>query len=161
MITVSNPAHTYIKKELDEHLPRKENELKDRGYVPHARLGIQDYNENYGGYRYLFFEDVRQEGDIMLDFTDYIILVHAEHAPLINGTHIDYRKEGIQKRLDFMNPNGKELGIVCGCGTDAQFDNCKFSNIEKPEPLDIEALLNTSAVEEDNNEDIVSESEGS
>lgn len=160
MITISNTAHGYIQRELEEHLPRKENEIEGRGNVPHARLGIQDYREEFGGYRYLFFEDVWQEGDISLDFTDYIILVHREHAELINGLYIDYRKEGLQKRLDFMNPNEKELGPTCGCGTSYEFNNVSFAGIQKPEPLDIESLLNNTTVEEDN-EDIVSESEGS
>lgn len=160
MITISNTAHGYIQRELEEHLPREENEIEGRGNVPHARLGIQDYREEFGGYRYLFFEDKWQDGDITLDFEDYIILVHREHAPLINGLYIDYRKEGLQKRLDFINPNGYELGPTCGCGTATQFDNVKHIGLQKPEPLDIESLLNNTTVEEDN-EDIVSESEGS
>lgn len=159
MITISEVAHAYILKELEEHLPRKENELDDRGNVPHVRLGVQEYNEEWGGYRYLFFEDVTQEGDLLLDFTDYIVLVHQEHAPVINGLYIDYRREGLQKRLDFINPNGYYLGPVCGCGTATQFDNVKHIGLENPPPLDMEALLNNTTVEED--EDIVSESEGS
>lgn len=158
MITISNTAHGYIQRELEEHLPRKENEIEGRGNVPHARLGIQDYREDFGGFRYLFFEDVWQDGDISLDFTDYIILVHQEHAQLVNGLHIDYREEGLQKRLDFMNPND-EFQTTCGCGTAHEFNNVKFAGIPKPEPLDIESLLNNTTVEEDN-EDIVSESEG-
>ena len=159
MITISEKAHSYIKKDLDEHLPRSTNEIVGRGNVPHARLGVQDYQENWGGYRYLFFEDTWQAGDITLDFTDYIILVHQEHAQLVNGLHIDYREEGLQKRLDFMNPND-EFQTTCGCGTAHEFNNVKFAGIPKPEPLDIESLLNNTTVEEDN-EDIVSESEGS
>jgi Fe-S cluster assembly iron-binding protein IscA len=158
MITISEKAHSYIKKDLDEHLPRSTNEIIGRGNVPHARLGVQDYQEKWGGYKYLFFEDTWQAGDITLDFTDYIILVHQEHAQLVNGLHIDYREEGLQKRLDFMNPND-EFQTTCGCGTAHEFDNVKFAGIEKKEPLDIESLLNNTTVEEDN-EDIVSESEG-
>ena len=57
-----------------------------------------------------------------------------------------------------MNPND-EFQTTCGCGTAHEFNNCEFAGFEKKEPLDIESLLNNTTVEEDN-EDIVSESEG-
>tara|TARA_R100000951_G_scaffold54725_1_gene45995 strand:- start:19 stop:507 length:489 start_codon:yes stop_codon:yes gene_type:complete len=162
MITISETAHEYIRKELAEHIPRSVNEIEGRGNIPHARLGTQDYNEEFGGYRYIFFEDVFQDGDISLDFTDYIILVHQDHIDSVNGTHIDYRTEGLQKRLDFMNPNLKEVGPTCGCGTSMEFDNVAWAGIPQPEPFNAESLLNTSAEETSGeDEDIVSESEGS
>lgn len=162
MITISETAHEYIRRELAEHLPRSVNEIEGRGIIPHARLGTQEYNEEFGGYRYIFFEDIFQDGDISLDFTDYVILVHIDHIDSVNGTHIDYRTEGLQKRLDFMNPNLKEVGPTCGCGTSIEFDNVAFAGIPQPEPFDADSLLNTSTVEEEVvDEDIISETKGS
>ena len=43
MITISETAHEYIRRELAEHLPRSVNEIEGRGIIPHARLGTQEF----------------------------------------------------------------------------------------------------------------------
>lgn len=154
MISISEPAHEQILKEIPNLPVYEENETVEKGNVPHIRLGLQPYTEEYGGARYLFFSDIPQDGDTSLNFDDYVILIHGEHADDLNGVHIDYRVEGLQKRFDFVNPNLKNIGVICGCGTDTAFDNSKHRNIPTPPPLNLVEDIN-------NNEDLVSKSEGS
>jgi len=44
---------------------------------------------------------------------DVILYVTAEALPYVNGTEIDYTKEGLNSTMKFNNPNAKD---ECGCG---------------------------------------------
>ena len=66
---------------------------------------------------------------------------------------IDFRKDGLQERFDFAAPCNTG---VCGCGVEHSFDNVKSLNIQEPEKINHEEYF--GKVED---EDIVSESEGS
>ena len=153
MISISEIAQEKIVEKLNEHLPRAENN-RDGVNVPCVRLGIipEDMREQYVGFRYLFCEDAAVEGDLKYDFPKFSVLIHREHIEEVNGMQIDWRVDGIHERFDFTNPS---VEGVCTCGIEHSFDNVKTLNIQKPEPIDFEALF--GKVED---EDIVSESEG-
>lgn len=155
MIKVSEIAAEKIIEKLSEHLPRKENDREDGTNLPTLRVGIipEDMIEQYVGFKYLFCEDGAVEGDMRYDFQGFSILVHRDHMEEVNGLQIDWRVDGLHERFDFTNPS---VEGVCTCGIVHSHDNVKMLNIEKPEPVDFEKIF--GKVE---NEDIVSESEGS
>ena len=153
MIAISDKAQEKIKEKLSEHLPREENNRDGRN-IPTVRLGIlpEDMRKDYAGFRYLFCEDGTVEGDTAYDFEGFTVLVHSSHLEEVNGMQIDWRVDGIHERFDFAAPCHDG---VCPCGIEHGFDNVKMLNIQKPEPINFEALF--GKVED---EDIVSESEG-
>lgn len=67
------------------------------------------------GFKYVIDEVGQgEEGDIAVLLDNGVTLfVDAKHLNGIQGTHIDYVKEGLNRNLVLKNPNVKD---ACGCG---------------------------------------------
>ncbi|MBB5016237.1 HesB/IscA family protein [Rehaibacterium terrae] len=57
--------------------------------------------------------DARREGDTAFEFEGVTILVDADSLPLVDGTRIDYVRQGLNHQFAFENPN---VAAACGCG---------------------------------------------
>ena len=54
-----------------------------------------------------------REGDTMFEFAGVKIYVDATSLPLVDGTEIDFAKQGLSETFTFRNPNA---AAECGCG---------------------------------------------
>ena len=54
-----------------------------------------------------------REGDTVFDFAGVKIYVDATSLPLVEGTEIDFAKQGLSETFTFRNPNA---AAECGCG---------------------------------------------
>lgn len=55
----------------------------------------------------------RQEGDTVFEQDGVRVLVDAQSLPLVDGTVIDFVKQGLGEQFVFRNPN---IAGECGCG---------------------------------------------
>ena len=61
----------------------------------------------------LEFVDELDEGEEVFEDKDVKIIVDAKSLVYIDGTELDYTKEGLNEGFKFSNPNQKD---ECGCG---------------------------------------------
>ena len=54
-----------------------------------------------------------REGDTVFEFAGVKIYVDATSLPLVDGTEIDFAKQGLSETFIFRNPNA---AAECGCG---------------------------------------------
>lgn len=76
------------------------------------RIGIRD--SGCSGYAYFLelSEEVNTD-DLEFSFEKFRILIDKKSFTFLNGTTIDYIKEGVNSNLTFINPN---VSAECGCG---------------------------------------------
>ena len=55
----------------------------------------------------------QREGDAVFEFEGVRIYVDADSLPLVDGTEIDYRQQGLNRAFAFANP---QATAECGCG---------------------------------------------
>lgn len=100
MITLTENASNHIKKFLEK-----------RGKGIGIRFGVK--TSGCSGYSYkLEYCDVIGIGDIEFESFGVKIVTDPKSLPFIDGTEIDYVKEGLQEGFKFTNPN---LKSECGC----------------------------------------------
>ena len=76
------------------------------------RIGIRD--SGCSGYAYfLEFSEITNSDDLEFNFEDFKVLIDEKSFTFLNGTTIDYIKEGVNSNLSFINPN---VSAQCGCG---------------------------------------------
>ncbi|HMN79987.1 MAG TPA: iron-sulfur cluster assembly accessory protein [Burkholderiaceae bacterium] len=81
-----------------------------------AGLGLRISVKTSGcsGYAYaLEFADAAQDGDLSFESEGVTLLVEARSLPLIDGTRLDWVREGLNEGFKFDNPN---VSATCGCG---------------------------------------------
>ena len=89
-----------------------------RGYLAQAsgaiglRFGVKKTGCSGWGYLADLARDER-EGDTVFEQDGVRILVDAESLPLVDGTEIDFLKQGLNEQFVFRNPN---VTAECGCG---------------------------------------------
>lgn len=106
MITLSDPA-----------LERVRNFLARRGTGVGLRLGLK--KTGCSGYAYTVnYADEINADDVVLDIEDVKVIVDKESFELIDGTEVDYVREGLNEAFKFRNP--KATG-ECGCGESFSF----------------------------------------
>ena len=54
-----------------------------------------------------------QEGDAVFESDDVKVVIDAKSLVYIDGTELDYTKEGLNEGFQFNNPN---VSAECGCG---------------------------------------------
>jgi len=59
------------------------------------------------------YADSVAEGDVVFDQAGVKVVVAADNLELIDGTEVDFIKDGLNEAFKFRNPNVKG---ECGCG---------------------------------------------
>ena len=85
-------------------------ELRENGVG--LRLGVT--KTGCSGYSYVInYADAVDSGDIVFDDRGVKIVVDPEALELIDGTEVDFVKNGLNEAFSFKNPN---ITGECGCG---------------------------------------------
>ncbi|UOF93511.1 MAG: iron-sulfur cluster assembly protein IscA [Bordetella sp.] len=86
--------------------------LKKRGHGLGIRLGV--YTAGCSGMAYkLEYVDKLKSDDQVFESFGIKIIVDSKSFIYLNGTQLDYAKEGLKEGFRFKNPNEK---ATCGCG---------------------------------------------
>ncbi|MBI5255177.1 MAG: iron-sulfur cluster assembly accessory protein [Burkholderiales bacterium] len=100
-ITVTPKAATQIRKALAK-----------RGGGVGLRVAVK--TSGCSGYAYaLEFADAPQEEDLSFECEGVQLLVDKRSLPLVDGTQLDWVREGLNEGFKFNNPNAS---ATCGCG---------------------------------------------
>lgn len=77
-----------------------------------VRLGVK--TSGCSGYAYVVdYADAPTAQDLCLEFDGLAVVVDPLSQPLLSGTEVDLRVEGVNRTLTFSNPN---VVSECGCG---------------------------------------------
>ncbi|MCG8383186.1 MAG: iron-sulfur cluster assembly protein IscA [Gammaproteobacteria bacterium] len=91
---------------------RVQTYLEKRGKGLGIRLGVR--SSGCSGMAYVFeFVDELEEGDVVFDDHGVRLIVDAKSLLYLDGTELDFCKEGLNEGFKFNNPNVSEQ---CGCG---------------------------------------------
>ncbi|MCB1850219.1 MAG: iron-sulfur cluster assembly protein IscA [Gammaproteobacteria bacterium] len=100
-ITLTEAAANHVKKFID-----------NRGSGMGIRLGVR--TSGCSGMAYVLeFADEQDDGDQVFENHGVKVLVDAKSLLYLDGTELDYTKEGLNEGFKFNNPNVKD---ACGCG---------------------------------------------
>ena len=86
--------------------------LEKRGKGIGLRVGVKTSGCSGMAYK-LEFADVLEPDDQVFDSHGIKVIVDPKSLVYIDGTQLDYTREGIQEGFMFNNPNEKDH---CGCG---------------------------------------------
>lgn len=86
--------------------------LARRGDSVGLRLGIK--KTGCSGYSYVvdYAESVAAD-DVVFEDKGVTVVVDAQALPLVDGTEVDFVKNGLNEAFSFRNPN---VSGACGCG---------------------------------------------
>ncbi len=100
-ITLTEAAARHISKSLAK-----------RGKGLGVRLGVK--TTGCSGIAYTIeYVDVQQSDDVLFEQHDVTIVVDSKSLPYLDGTELDYAREGLNEGFKFSNPNERDR---CGCG---------------------------------------------
>ncbi|QXO16791.1 MULTISPECIES: iron-sulfur cluster assembly protein IscA [Vibrio] len=86
--------------------------LDNRGKGIGLRLGVK--TTGCSGMAYVLeFVDELNEGDEVFEDHGVKVIIDAKSLVYLDGTQLDYKKEGLNEGFEFDNPNSKS---ECGCG---------------------------------------------
>ena len=91
---------------------RVRNYLADRGHGVGLRIGVKKTGCNGFAYVVNYADDVTEDDRIFED-RGVTVVVDEESLALIDGTEVDFIKEGLNEAFKFRNPN---VAGECGCG---------------------------------------------
>ncbi|MDP2811613.1 MAG: iron-sulfur cluster assembly protein IscA [Rhodocyclaceae bacterium] len=86
--------------------------IAKRGKGIGIRLGVKTSGCSGMAYK-LEFADASEAEDVVFESRGLKIIVDPKSLPYIDGTELDYTKEGLGEGFRFNNPNVKDQ---CGCG---------------------------------------------
>ena len=88
------------------------SQLKRRGKGVGLRLGVRTSGCSGLAYKLEFADEKKPED---LEFSDHgvTVLVDPKSLPYLDGTELDFAREGLNEGFKFRNPNVKG---ECGCG---------------------------------------------
>ena len=86
--------------------------LEKRGKGIGLRLGVRTSGCSGVAYK-LEFADMAGQDDIEFESHGVRVLVDPKILPYLDGTELDYTREGLNEGFKFNNPNVKD---ACGCG---------------------------------------------
>ena len=86
--------------------------LEKRDDALGLRLGVT--KTGCSGYSYVInYADSMDESDIVFEDKGVRVIVDNDALPLIDGTEVDFVKNGLNETFSFRNPN---VSGECGCG---------------------------------------------
>jgi iron-sulfur cluster assembly protein len=96
--------------------PKAANQIRKalvkRGGGVGLRLAVR--TSGCSGYAYaLEFADALEAEDLAFDSEGIRLLVDAKSLPMVDGTQLDWVREGLNEGFKFNNPNA---AATCGCG---------------------------------------------
>jgi iron-sulfur cluster assembly protein len=86
--------------------------LSKRGKGLGLRLGVKTSGCSGLAYAIEFADEAKPE-DVSFESHGLQLLVDAQSLPFLEGTELDFVKEGLNEGFKFNNPNSK---AECGCG---------------------------------------------
>ena len=96
----------------DAAADRVKSFLQQRGKGLGLRLGVR--TSGCSGMAYVLeFIDELDEGDVVFEDHGVKVIVDPKSLVYIDGTELDFAKEGLNEGFKFNNPNVKD---ECGCG---------------------------------------------
>lgn len=91
---------------------RVKNFLEKRGKGVGVRLGVKTTGCSGMAYTIEFADDVKDEDHVFED-KGVKVIVNPKSMVYLNGTELDFSREGLNEGFQFKNPNEKDR---CGCG---------------------------------------------
>ena len=86
--------------------------MANRGKGIGLRLGVKQ--TGCSGYAYVVsYADEVSARDVVFDVSDVKVVVDSESLKYVDGTEIDFVRQGLNEAFKFRNPNVKG---ECGCG---------------------------------------------
>jgi iron-sulfur cluster assembly protein len=96
----------------DKAADRIKSFLEKRGKGVGLRLGVK--TTGCSGMAYVIeFADEVGEGDTVFEDNGVKVIIDPKSLVYLDGTELDYTKEGLNEGFKFNNPNEKDR---CGCG---------------------------------------------
>ena len=89
-----------------------QNFLAKRGKGVGLRLGVRTSGCSGMAYK-LEFADATNPDDLQFESHGVKLLIDPKSLPYLEGTELDYTREGLNEGFKFRNPNVKD---ECGCG---------------------------------------------
>ncbi|MDQ5921347.1 MAG: iron-sulfur cluster assembly protein [Pseudomonadota bacterium] len=86
--------------------------IKNRGRGVGIRLGVKTTGCSGLAYKLEFVDEINPDDEVF-ESLEVKIIVDKKSLQYIDGTELDYTKEGLQEGFKFTNPNVKD---ECGCG---------------------------------------------
>lgn len=100
-VTVTEAAAKHITKYLSR-----------RGKGVGVRLGVKTTGCSGLAYKLEYADDVAAE-DVVFELSGIKVLVDPKSLPYLDGTELDFVREGLNEGFKFNNPNERDR---CGCG---------------------------------------------
>ena len=86
--------------------------MENRGKGIGLRLGVR--TTGCSGMAYVLeFADELDEADVVFEDNDVKVIIDPKSLVYLDGTELDFGKEGLNEGFKFKNPNVKD---ECGCG---------------------------------------------
>ena len=96
----------------DSAAQRVRQYLAKRGHGLGLRVAVK--KTGCSGWAYLVdYADSIERDDVVFDASDVKVIVDKKSLELIDGTEVDFVKDGLNEAFKFRNPNSKG---ECGCG---------------------------------------------
>ena len=89
-----------------------QKQLARRGRGIGLRVGVKDVGCSGFGYTYDYADEVRA-GDQLFESHNAKLVVDAKSLDALDGSTLDFVKEGLKQVFKFTNPN---VDATCGCG---------------------------------------------
>lgn len=95
------------------------NQLSERGKGVGVRLGVA--KTGCSGYSYVFdYVDEINPADKAFEVQAIAVYIDKKSYPYLKGTQVDFKKQGLNHKFVFVNPN--QSG-ECGCGESFTIDD--------------------------------------
>jgi iron-sulfur cluster assembly protein len=88
------------------------NYIAKRGKGVGLRLGVRTSGCSGMAYKLEFADEVGPD-DVTFESNGVTVLIDPKSLPYLEGTELDYAREGLNEGFKFNNPNVKDQ---CGCG---------------------------------------------